>query len=511
MLIRGDALDERERSSAATRFQETLVSNAPARPRPRRRFVRRSVLQFPTVRAPDLRGSLAEAAEPTSAQRSDAVLRYLLALADLCSATASIAFCMVVLGNDGLEIGLLLVLPLVLVISKVIGLYDRDEVVLSKSTLDELPALFQLATLYTLLVWLAEGHLMHGRGQVVGLWLALFLSASLARTAARAAARWATKPERCIIIGSDSTYRWLARKFLDTARLNVDLVGCICVEGAGGTPSPALVRERLEALKVDRAILALRWGTEADSTLELITNVKASGCKVSLMPRMLEVVGSSVEFDDIDGIPVLGVRRFGLSRSSQSIKRAFDFVLSLLMLLAAAPLMAAIAVLIRRDSPGGVLFRQTRIGRDGSEFQMLKFRTMVADAEARKEELRHLNEASGLFKITNDPRITCVGRWLRKTSFDELPQLINVLRGEMSLVGPRPLVVEDDRRIQGWHRRRLHLTPGMTGPWQILGSSRIPLEEMVTIDYLYIANWRLWVDVKILLRTIGHCAGRNGR
>jgi exopolysaccharide biosynthesis polyprenyl glycosylphosphotransferase len=508
MLIRGSTLEDRELPPRATSFQETLVSHTSAPARPRRRFTRKAVL--PLSRPPGLRGSVAETAEPTRTQQSDALLRRLLALADLCSAAAAVTFCIVVLGNNAFGLELVLVLPLVLVVSKVIGLYDRDEVVLSKSTLDELPALFQLATLYTLIVWLTENQMLHGRGQILGLWLALFVFASLARTAARAGARWATEPERCIIIGSDSTYRWLAGKFHSTGRLNVELVGCICVEGAGGAPSPELIRQRLKALRVDRAILALRWGTEADSTLELITNVKASGCKVSLMPRMLEVVGSSVEFDDIDGIPVLGVRRFGLSRSSQSIKRAFDFVLSLLMLTAAAPLMALIAVLIWRDSPGGVLFRQTRIGRDGSEFQMLKFRTMVADAESKQRELMHLNEASGLFKITNDPRITCAGRWLRKTSFDELPQLINVLRGEMSLVGPRPLVVEDDRRIQGWHRRRLHLTPGMTGPWQILGSSRIPLEEMVTIDYLYIANWRLWVDVKILLRTIGHVAGRNG-
>src|SRR5207244_3359643 len=139
-----------------------------------------------------------------------------------------------------------------------------------------------------------------------------------------------------------------------------------------------------------------------------------------------------------------------------------------------------------------------------------KFRTMEEGADFRKSELLSLNEADGLFKIADDPRITRVGRFLRSTSLDELPQLWNVLRGKMSLVGPRPLVADDDRRVDGWHRRRLQLTPGMTGHWQILGSSRIPLHEMVELDYLYIVNWSLWGDVKLLLRTLPHVLARNG-
>jgi lipopolysaccharide/colanic/teichoic acid biosynthesis glycosyltransferase len=158
-----------------------------------------------------------------------------------------------------------------------------------------------------------------------------------------------------------------------------------------------------------------------------------------------------------------------------------------------------------------VLFRQRRIGIDGEEFEMLKFRTMVDGADEDKARLRELNEAAhGLFKIADDPRLTRVGRLLRPRYLDELPQLWNVLRGDMSMVGPRPLVPDEDVHVEGSHPRRLQLTPGITGMWQVYGSSRIPLDEMVKIDYLYGANWSLWLDVKLLLRTVPSAVGRRG-
>jgi lipopolysaccharide/colanic/teichoic acid biosynthesis glycosyltransferase len=173
--------------------------------------------------------------------------------------------------------------------------------------------------------------------------------------------------------------------------------------------------------------------------------------------------------------------------------------------------LACVALAIKLDSPGAVLFRQERVGRGGHVFKLFKFRSMVADAEARKNALGEKNQAAdGFFKIPDDPRITRTGRVLRRTNLDELPQVLNVLRGEMSLVGPRPLIPQEDQRVVGWHRRRLELTPGMTGHWQVLGSSRVPLDEMVAIDYLYVANWSLWADLKLLLRTVPHVLGGRG-
>jgi len=193
------------------------------------------------------------------------------------------------------------------------------------------------------------------------------------------------------------------------------------------------------------------------------------------------------------------------------VKRVFDLTCASIGLLAVSPLMLAAAAAIKLDGRGPVFFRQRRVGRYGEHFHILKFRTMVPDAEMLKESLRDRNEArEGLFKIADDPRVTRVGRFLRKTALDEVPQLLNILKGDMSLVGPRPLIVEEDMRVEGWHRRRLELTPGMTGHWQILGPARVPLGEMVAIDYLYVANWSLWTDVKILLRTVPYVMGRRG-
>jgi lipopolysaccharide/colanic/teichoic acid biosynthesis glycosyltransferase len=201
--------------------------------------------------------------------------------------------------------------------------------------------------------------------------------------------------------------------------------------------------------------------------------------------------------------------RVGLTRAGELTKRGFDLVIAVAAMLVILPLLALIALLVKLDSPGPILFRQTRVGRGGRAFRMLKFRTMVRDAEALKGGLLELNERDGLFKIREDPRITPVGRWLRQTSLDELPQLINVLRGEMSLVGPRPLVPDEDARIFGWRRRRLEVPPGMTGCWQV-GPSRLSLDEMVVIDHLYSANWSLWTDIKCIVGTIPAMLRRRG-
>ena len=179
-------------------------------------------------------------------------------------------------------------------------------------------------------------------------------------------------------------------------------------------------------------------------------------------------------------------------------------------MLIASPVLLAIAIAIKLDSKGPVLFKQRRVGREGRSFEMLKFRSMREGAESEREALMEQNEAKGLFKLKRDPRITRIGHLLRRWSLDELPQLVNVVRGEMSLVGPRPLVPAEDSLIVGRYRRRLDLSPGMTGYWQVLGAFRIPLDEMVRLDYLYVATWSLWHDVQILLRTVPYVVGRQG-
>ncbi len=189
--------------------------------------------------------------------------------------------------------------------------------------------------------------------------------------------------------------------------------------------------------------------------------------------------------------------------ASRAVKRWFDVAGSLVALVLAAPLLLAIAAAIKVDSPGPVVFRQRRVGRHGRTFWMLKFRSMVEGAEGQLSGLLERNEADGVFKLTDDPRITRIGRFLRRHYLDELPQILNVLRGEMSLVGPRPLPLGEDRRIEGRDRRRLDVAPGITGPWQVLGSSRVPLREMVRLDYEYATDWSLRGDLRILAHTVG--------
>lgn len=459
---------------------------------------------------------ITEARSPNDLLQRDALFRRALALADITAAGLALILVITVFGKgDTLLPASLLALPLVVLVSKIIGLYDRDELVLHKRTLDEAPALFQLATLYTLLIFLLEGAMIDGamgRTQIVGLWASLFLLSLTSRAAARVLALRRAQPERCLLIGEPAGCRRIKGKLESAPAVGAEVVGIIELDPRVGRPASADLDQLRAAVieqHVHRVIIA-PVSTDSSDTLELVRASKLLGVRVSLLPRMLEVVGSSVEFDDLDGMAMLAIRRFGLTRSSWAVKRSLDLLGSTIGLLATAPILAVAALAIRLESPGPIFFRQTRVGRDGETFDILKFRTMVPDAEERKAELLSLNETDGFFKMKDDPRITKVGKVLRKTALDELPQLFNVLAGKMSLVGPRPLVLDEDRRVEGMHRNRLHLTPGMTGHWQILGSSRIPMSEMVNIDYLYVANWSLWVDIKILLRTVPFMLARRG-
>jgi exopolysaccharide biosynthesis polyprenyl glycosylphosphotransferase len=409
--------------------------------------------------------------------------------------------------------------PILVVCAKLTGLYDRDETLLRKTTLDEAPKLLQLATLCALVAWLAGGLIVQGtldRHEAMLLWLALAVFLIVARTASRALALRVAPAERCLFIGDEVSAETIRAK-LTGQGVKADVVAHLDLDKVAPWSTDSFSEARLaeitdlaQTLDVHRAIIAPR-SVDAGEMLNLVRTLKAVGVRVSVLPRLLEVVGSSVEFDDLHGVTVMGVRRFDLTRSSAAFKRAFDLFGAIVGLVAVSPLLGVIAVAIKLDSRGPVFFRQQRVGRHGHRFSMLKFRTMVPDAEALKEGLRDRNEAQeGLFKIAGDPRITRVGRLLRSSALDELPQLWNIVRGEMSLVGPRPLVIDEDQRIAGWHRRRLELMPGMTGPWQILGPARVPLREMVAIDYLYVANWSLWSDIKILLRTIPHVLARRG-
>ena len=460
---------------------------------------------------------IAESGGPAASMLRDAIFRRMLLVADVLAIVG--AFVLTIeLSSKSLQLTWASIagLPILLLGAKILGLYDRDESVLHKTTLDEAPKLLYVATLCTLVAWLAGGLIVSGeldRHQALFLWLALAALLILARGGARTIALRVAPAERCLFIGDACAAKTIGSKLTDHGGVKAKMVGHLDLDEVTPWSTDvhsfsrfafsrfAEVRDLVRKLDVHRAIVAPR-SADAGEMLDLVRTLKALGVRVSVLPRLLEVVGSSVEFDDLHGVTVMGVRRFDLTRSSAIVKRAFDLLGVSIGLLAISPLMIVIAVAIKLDSRGPVFFGQLRVGRHGKRFTMLKFRSMIPQAEALKDSLRERNEAQeGLFKIGDDPRITRVGRFLRKSALDELPQLINVLKGEMSLVGPRPLVIDEDRRVEGWDRQRLELMPGMTGPWQILGPARVPLSEMVAIDYLYIANWSLWTDVKILLRT----------
>jgi len=236
---------------------------------------------------------------------------------------------------------------------------------------------------------------------------------------------------------------------------------------------------------------------------KLITSVRKYDVQIKIIPEMFELVTSSVSFDQEFGYPCLEIVRTPLRGINWLLKRSADFIVSLIGIILISPLLLLIALMIKLDSKGPILIKQKRIGKNGASFHMLKFRSMVENAEQLKEALADLNEADGpVFKMKNDPRVTRVGRFLRKYSLDELPQLFNVLLGQMSLVGPRPPLPSEVEQYTDYHWRRFDVRPGITGLWQVSGRSDLPFEEWVKLDIYYIEHWSLSLEFKILLKTI---------
>jgi exopolysaccharide biosynthesis polyprenyl glycosylphosphotransferase len=332
-----------------------------------------------------------------------------------------------------------------------------------------------------------------------------------------------------LVIGAGTAGQRIMKELVERTTLGYRLVGYIA--DAADTPwSPnwrvPISRRKLGGVRrlgslqdVERILLEHRLhevivalpASYHARTLDIMDQCRRLGIEFKLAPDLFEMRFNEVRIDALNSVPLIGVKDIALRGFNLYLKRAMDVLLAVTALVMGAIPMVIIGLGVKLSSPGPVLFRQTRVGKGGRLFTCYKFRSMYQDAEARLAELRHLNEADGpIFKIRNDPRLTPFGRFLRRTSLDELPQIFNILRGEMSWVGPRPPTPDEVARYSEWHLKRLDVTPGLTGLWQVSGRSDLSFDEMVKLDLYYAENWSLAMDIMILLKTIPAVLKREG-
>jgi len=356
-------------------------------------------------------------------------------------------------------------------------------------------------------------------GFLILFWAIATVAVPTARWAARKAVWKGTSySERTVIVGAGAVGHLLAEKIGKHPEYNVRLVGFLDdgePVGTSSAPVPVVghlvdLDRVIDEYQIKRVIIAFSRARH-QQILNLVRTCAEHGVRVNIVPRLFEILSSRTGIDDVEGIPLLDVASVEMGRFNTMVKRIFDVIVGGLFTLIALPLLGLLAVLIKLDSRGPVFFCQERMGHGGKVFRIIKLRSMHAGAEGRRLELASLNEYSGpMFKIKRDPRVTRVGRLLRKWSLDELPQLLNVMKGEMSLVGPRPLRVEEARQCRGWTKKRLDITPGITGLWQVLGRNDIPFDEMVKLDYMYVTGWTLGWDIKILVETVPAVLAKRG-
>lgn len=409
----------------------------------------------------------------------------------------------------------MLLTAILLVVFKAEGLYDRrrgtswlDEVyTIFKSTLVGIAIMIFLfflyrADYYSRLIYVYAFLLIGGF---------LSLSRLVERQVRDRLRRRGLGADRVLIVGAGVVGRAVMRSILARPELGYRPVGFVDDDPSkqendigpfralGGTADLPVILQR-EA--VEEVIISLPWISHR-KVLEIIADSQRQGVRARFVPDLLQMSLSQVDTDEINGIPLIGMKQPRLKGWHIAVKRFIDIAVSSVALIVLGPLFLLIAVLIKLDSRGPVLFKQTRLARGGEPFTCYKFRSMYEGAEEELSQLADKNETRGpIFKIRDDPRVTRPGKFLRRFSLDELPQLVNVFRGDMSLVGPRPPLASEVEEYEDWHHDRLRIPVGLTGLWQVMGRSDLSFDEMAMLDLFYAENWSLWLDLKIMLRTI---------
>jgi exopolysaccharide biosynthesis polyprenyl glycosylphosphotransferase len=436
----------------------------------------------------------------------DALRRRMLALADMLAFVAATGVAVAAEGQAALWA--LALLPVLIFLAKGHGLYDQDHVRIRHLTVDESGRLFYWVTLSVagvalLFAFLPDPALSALTG--VGMWATMLVAAFMLRAAARLAWRRFTPPERGLIIGEGELALAVRRDLLLEPGHHIDLLPTVEARpsnGAKGTFDPENLDEMLEDMGLDRLILALP-DLDEPALSASVAACRARGVKLSVAPPMRGMLGTAVDLTHLAELPVIEYRTWDASRSTMALKRAVDMTIAAIGLILLAPLFLAIAVAVRLDSRGSALFMQWRGGQSGKPFRMFKFRTMVHNAEELIAEVVAIDRLhEPMFKVRDDPRVTRLGAFLRRTSLDELPQLLNVLFGDMSLVGPRPEETWLVERYSEAVRFRLNMRPGMTGPMQIHGRGELNFQERLAVEREYVENYSFWKDLRILVRTV---------
>lgn len=421
-----------------------------------------------------------------------------------------------------------LILPLLALMLVTLWIKGAYRLRMGNELQDDLTSAFSAATI-TIATLVVVTSMLHqyeySRAVIIYLWIALILFVTAGRWIFRILLgylhRRGIAVRRLLVVGATDVGKMIMQSVAGRRDLGYELVGFVHTRaGEEQTDSPQSVRPLsdfgrfrnlgyaadtpvlLHQERVDEVIIALPAAAH-EEIWPILNECETEGIGFKIVPDMFELSLGRVRVDDIGGIPIFDVREQSLRRVNQAVKQAVDWVLALVLATAFAPVMALIAAFIWIDSRGPILYCQERVGQGGRRFVCFKFRSMHERAEDQLSDIYALNETAGVtFKAKHDPRFTRLGRFLRRHSLDELPQLFNVLKGEMSLVGPRPALPDEVSRYEAWHHRRLQARPGMTGMWQVSGRSDLLFDEMIVMDIYYIENWSLALDLKMLFRTV---------